>query len=77
MSMTPLERYRKGRGLSQAALARAAATDQGTISRIESREQVASPQLAEKIALATGHAVTEMQVLYPDRYTATPVEQVA
>lgn len=53
-------------GLSQAALAKRAHTDQGFISRLEKGVVKCSPAMAEKIAKVL--AISEEMVLYPSRF---------
>lgn len=70
MSSSPLKALRTARGQTLAAVAAAVSTDVGNLSRIENQKQKASPELAERLAKFFGHAVTEMQILYPERYAA-------
>jgi transcriptional regulator with XRE-family HTH domain len=65
--MTPL---RKARLAQKKTLVEVAANlcDAGGLSRIERGEQSCTPELAAKLAQRLGHAVTEMQILYPERY---------
>lgn len=65
---TPLRKIRTSRGLSLETVARAVATDRANLSRLERGLQNATPELAERIADYFGYAITEMQILYPDRY---------
>ena len=43
-------------------------TNQGTLSRIENGKQKPSPELAEKLARYFDGEITEMELLYPERY---------
>lgn len=65
---SPLRHARERRGLTLKAVADAVAADQGNISRIERGEQTPSKELAEALARFFGHEVTEMQIIYPERY---------
>lgn len=42
--------------------------DMGNLSRIERGKQTASPALAEKLCLVFGGELTELQILYPERF---------
>lgn len=64
----PLRNERLRRGQSLATVAAAVGTDAGNLSRIENGKQRASPELAEKLAKHFGCAVTEVQILYPERF---------
>ncbi|BCB27038.1 hypothetical protein SKTS_19240 [Sulfurimicrobium lacus] len=65
---TPLKQARIRRGQTLADVAQAVETDDSTISRIENRKQSASPELAEKLARHFGNAVTEIEIIYPERF---------
>jgi len=65
---TPLQRIRIARGLTQKQVALGAEIDPGQYSRIENAKEQATPRAAERIAKSFGHEVTEMQILYPERY---------
>ena len=65
---TPLKKTREAKALSTYAVAEAVSTAQSHYSRVENGETGASPELAAKLAAFFGHAVTEMQILYPERY---------
>ena len=67
---TPLKQTRLRRHGTLAEVATAVETNPGNLSRIETAKQKASPKRAEKLARYYGHEVTEMQILYPERYTA-------
>lgn len=74
--VTALFRARQKRGLRQRDVANAVDIDQGYYSRIENGAAV-SPEIAERVAKFFGHEVTEMQILYPERYALPDVEQKA
>ena len=42
----------------------------GNISRLENGKQRASPDLAERLAKHFGYAITEIQILYPERFSS-------
>lgn len=66
--MTPLKSLRKTRNLSIHVVANEVGTNAGNMSRIENGKQRASPGLAERIAKYFGYAITEIQILYPERF---------
>jgi putative transcriptional regulator len=66
--MTPLQQVRERRKLSRKELAAALQIDYTHLFRVEKGDSQASPELAERIALYFGHEVTELQILYPERY---------
>jgi transcriptional regulator with XRE-family HTH domain len=65
---SPLKQTRLRRGGTLAAVSAAVGTNTGNLSRIENGKQKASPKLAAKLALYFGHEITEIQILYPERY---------
>jgi putative transcriptional regulator len=66
--MTPLRRLRKQRGLSTTEVGAAIGVDQSTYSRIETTGKT-TPETAAKIVAYFGPGfITELHVLYPDRY---------
>lgn len=66
---SPLKQTRLRRNGTLADVARAVGTNNGNLSRIENGKQKASPKLAEKLAHYFGHEITEIQILYPERYS--------
>lgn len=64
---TPLRKLRIRKGLTQREVAQAVGLDQGHYCRIERGEQV-SPDSAAAIAGYFGKAITELHILYPERY---------
>lgn len=66
--MTPLKAIRLQRGLSLTEVSTAVHIDSGNLSRIERRQQTPSLELAERLSKFYGAAVTEMQILYPERF---------
>lgn len=65
---SPLKRTRLNTGRTLSEVAEAVGTNPGNMSRIENGKQRASPGLAEKIAKYFGYAITEIQILYPERF---------
>jgi transcriptional regulator with XRE-family HTH domain len=65
---TPLKRTRLVRKQTLSQIAVAVGTNVGNLSRIENCKQTASPALAERIAKHFGHEVSEIQILYPERF---------
>lgn len=73
---SPLRLVREKRGLTLKAVADAVAMDQGNLSRVERGEQTPSTETAEALTKFFGHEVSEMQILYPERYVKSPeIEQ--
>lgn len=74
--MTPLKQARIARGwrLVDVSARLAALGDQldpGNLSRIERGAQRASAALAESLCLVFDHEITEIHVLYPERFQST------
>ena len=65
---TPLKLARIKRDCTLAEVSAAVGTNTGNLSRIENRKQQASPELAEKLAKHFGYEITEIQILYPERF---------
>lgn len=73
--MTPLKQARKAKGWRLADLVdRLRAVDcdidTGNLSRIENEKQQASTALAEKLCKVFDGELTELHILYPDRFKA-------
>lgn len=71
--MTPLRKARKEKGWRLADLverlrAVGEETDTGNLSRIERGIQQPSPKMAESICKVFERSLTEIHVLYPDRF---------
>ena len=66
----PIKTIRIKRGQTLAEVARAVGTDAGNMSRIENGKQRASADLAEKLAKHFGYEITEIQILYPERFAS-------
>jgi putative transcriptional regulator len=74
-NMTPLRKLRKQRGLSTTEVGAAIGVDQSTYSRIETTGKT-SAETAAKIVDYFGRAfITELHVLYPDRFPDFMMEQ--
>ncbi len=67
---SPLRRVREAKGQTIVEVCRAVGIDQGNLSRIENGKQRASVEVAEKLVKHFGSAITEMEILYPERFTA-------
>lgn len=67
---TPLKEIRVRRGLTLDVVSRAVETDTGNLSRIENGKQGASVQLAERLANYYDGEISEIAILYPDRFRA-------
>lgn len=65
---SPLRQARERRGLTLKEVADHVAVDQGNLSRIERGEQTPSKDLVESLSKFFGHEVTELQIIYPERY---------
>lgn len=68
MDETPLRKVRLALGVTQMEVSKAIGIDQSTYSKIEAGEK-ASADVAAKIAAFFGEPLTEIHVLYPDRFT--------
>jgi transcriptional regulator with XRE-family HTH domain len=66
---SPLKQARLRRNATLTEVSLAVGTDNGNLSRIENGLQKARPKLAEKLARYFGHEITEIQILYPERYS--------
>lgn len=68
--MSPLKAVRIKRRQTLTEVANAVGTDAGNMSRIENRKQKPSSDMAEKLAKHFGYEITEIQILYPERFAA-------
>lgn len=84
--MTPLKKARLEKGWRLADVVSrlsgvGSTIDTGNLSRIERGEQRASPALAENLSRVFGGEVTEIHILYPERYVDVaddePAKQMA
>lgn len=66
---TPLRAVRVENGLTLSQVAVAIQLDVGNLSRIERGIQVASVDVAERLTNYFKGEITEMQILYPKRFT--------
>lgn len=66
---TPLRAVRLEYGLTLSQVAVAIQLDVGNLSRIERGIQVASVDVAERLTNYFKGEITEMQILYPKRFT--------
>lgn len=76
---TPLRQIRERRGQTIVQVGDAVGLDCGNLSRIENCKQKASLELAEKLAKHFEYAISELEILYPERFMAAfpPDEPVA
>ena len=74
--MTRLQQIREKKGLSQRQLSKQAKVQQAMISLVESRKARASREFAAAVATALAPDISEMQILYPERYPAELQEAV-
>lgn len=65
---TPLRKMREENGLTISEVALAVQIDVGNLSRIERGIQVTSIETAERISRFFEGKISEMQILYPQRY---------
>ncbi|AHK20724.1 MULTISPECIES: helix-turn-helix domain-containing protein [Yersinia pseudotuberculosis complex] len=65
---TPLRKMRVEKKLTIAEVALAVQCDVGNLSRIERGTQITSLEMAEKLSRFYEGMITEMQILYPQRY---------
>lgn len=65
---SPLKQSRIKRGQTLAEVSTAVGTNTGNLSRIENGLQKARPNLAEKLARHFGYEITEIQIIYPERF---------
>lgn len=72
--MTPLRREREKRGITQVEVARAIHVDQSHYSKIELGKLQTTPEIAERISMYFGYAISEIQILYPSRF---PIAETA
>jgi transcriptional regulator with XRE-family HTH domain len=66
---SPLKQARLRRNITLNEVSAAIGASTGNLSRIENGLQKARPKLAEKLARYFGHEITEIQILYPERYS--------
>lgn len=71
---SPLRQIRERKGQTIVEVSRAVQTDPGNLSRIENAKQNASPELAEKLVKHFAGEISEVEILYPQRYMANAVD---
>jgi putative transcriptional regulator len=69
---TPLRRMRESAGKTIVEVGRSVGVDPGNLSRIENGKQKASTELAEKLAKFFEGSITELEILYPERFETAP-----
>lgn len=67
---SPLRRARERAGQTIVEVCRAVGTDPGNLSRVENGKQKSSTELAERLAKHFGESISEMEILYPERFPA-------
>lgn len=67
--ITPLRKARQRAGKKLGDVALAVDISEGSLSRIECGKQKPSPDVAERLARHFG-TVSEIEILYPERFTA-------
>ena len=65
---TPLQKVREARGISQAEVARAVGLDQTTYGKLETAINRGRAGNAEKICKYFKGALTELHIMFPERY---------
>lgn len=68
---SPLRNIRKANGFSLQHVCRGVGVDNGHLSRIERGEKT-SPDLAEKLSIFFKNEISEIEILYPERYITIP-----
>jgi transcriptional regulator with XRE-family HTH domain len=72
--LSPLRRIRQERRLTTTELGSAIGVHNATISRIELGKVQATPKQAEDLVRFFGQGITELEILYPERYAGVPRE---
>jgi putative transcriptional regulator len=67
---SPLRQVREAKGQTIVEVCNAVGIDPGNLSRIENGKQKPSTEVAEKLAKFFDGGITEMQILYPERFSA-------
>lgn len=65
---SPLRKLRKSHGYTLQHVAKGVQVDPAILSRVERCEQAPSTELAERLAQFYAGEISEMQILYPNRY---------
>lgn len=66
---TPLRKLRKAQGKTLSQVAEALNIDPATLSRIERNEHSVSAVVAERICQLFDGEISELEVLYPERFS--------
>ena len=74
---SPLRKMRERKGQTIVEVSRAVHTDPGNLSRIENGKQKASTEMAEKLSQHFGGEISEIEILYPHRYTGEASGEIA
>ena len=74
---SPLRNVRKAHGFTLQHVAAGVQVNPATLSRIERLEQIPSIELAERLANFFKGEVSEMQILYPEETTRSPLQKVS
>lgn len=69
---SPLRKLRKAQGKTLSEVAVAIHLDVGNLSRIERGLQVASLDVAERLSVFFKGEISELEILYPQRYLTSP-----
>lgn len=65
---TPLRKIRLERGLTLTEVSRATDIDEGNLSRLERNAQRASPDKAEILSKFYEGGISELEIIYPERF---------
>jgi ribosome-binding protein aMBF1 (putative translation factor) len=65
---SPLRQAREKRGLTLKDVASGVSMDPGNLSRVERGEQVPSKDIVEALARFFDNSVTELEIIYPERF---------
>ena len=68
MATTPLKKLREARGFTQAQVCKAVGIEQSTLSKMESGTNAPRKETAEALVKYFGSAITEMQLIFPERF---------
>lgn len=74
--MTPLRRIREAKKYSLAEVAEGTFCDRGNLSRIETGKQKPSLDLAAALVNFFNKEISEMEILYPERYESKESAQL-
>jgi transcriptional regulator with XRE-family HTH domain len=72
-----LRQARERAGQTIVEVCKAVSVDPGNLSRVENGKQKPSTELAEKLAKHFGEPLTEMQILYPERFSSIELDRVS